>query len=79
MKKLMFIFTVLLTSCDIGVPRYNNTKPYVVMEIQNYNGKDNLCYYAGYNNGHPNGNTFKFYDTVGKFNIGDTIYFSKTK
>jgi len=77
MKKLLFILLIITTSC--GYAPIDNSKMVVVTSIEQYD--EMYCDYYGIGNTDmvitlPKVN-FKFRDTCGKFQIGDTIRFVK--
>jgi len=77
MKKLLFILLIITTSC--GYAPIDNSKMVVVNSIEYYDGI--YCDYYGTGNldmvSTPTDVNFKFRDTCGKFQIGDTIRFVK--
>ncbi len=74
--KLLFI-TIIFTSC--GYAPIDNSKPVIITEIEQY--ESGYCYYYGYGNGGmtltPASYNFIFKDSCGKYQIGDTVKFSK--
>ena len=79
MKKiiLVFLITTILTSC--GYAPMDLSKPTTITEIEKYD--ESLCNYYGQGNVNMlftlTSNQFKFRDSVGKFQVGDTITISK--
>jgi len=71
-NKIIILIAMLLTGCGYA-PMKNS---FVIIKIEeSYNG---LCAYHGIGAYNVIGNTHsKFYDTCGKFQIGDTINFVK--
>jgi len=68
MKKLILILSVFLVSCT---PIFNYT-PIIITNIEQ--SKGGYCRYYGYGqNIWTNNYSFKFRDTCGKFQIGDTL------
>ena len=81
MKKLLIVLMISLTFVSCGYAPMDNTmeKPIVITSIENVGG--NSCNYYGRGNYNMvvtlTSSEFKFRDTCGKFQIGDTINFVK--
>ena len=74
--KLLFI-TIIFTSC--GYAPIDNSKPVIITEIKQY--ESGYCYYYGHGNWVMvftiTSRDFIFKDSCGKYQIGDTVKFSK--
>lgn len=78
MKKLLFIAVIALSLISCAYSPMDNSKPIVITEIE----RINKCFCDYYGNGNYSMSMamryqFCFRDTVGKFQIGDTINFVK--
>jgi hypothetical protein len=70
MKKLIFILSMFLVGCNSCTVQ--NNKPIIVTNIEK--SDITYCNYYGYaSNIWSNKYEFKFRDTCGKFQIGDTL------
>lgn len=69
---LIFLFIFTIISCDPLEERIKFEKPFIIIEKNDYNTKQNIifCKY-GYQD--VNGNRTIFYDEYTKYNIGDSI------
>ena len=87
MVKYILIIMLFLTSC--GYESMSNYKEHAIItkvgvSFYSENPPNNMCYYIGTSGSIISGmgetlskNEFCFYDTCGKFQIGDTIKFIK--
>lgn len=77
MKKLLFMLLLVTTAC--GYAPIDNSKPVIVTEIESYD--EVYCNYYGIGNSSMTETVtvyqFKFRDSCGKYQVGDTIKFVK--
>lgn len=79
MKKLIFILLTMLFITSCGYAPMDNSEPIIITKIEKCN--EIYSYYYGYGNYKLSKtlteSDFKFRDTIGKFQIGDTVNFYK--